>query len=441
MFMKVLLIGSGGRENAIAWKIVNSDSFKSSGSRLFVTLGNPGMKEYSESVDIAPDDFERLIDFAKEEKIELIVVGPEKPLALGITDEFEKKGFNVFGPRKNAAEIESSKIFAKKLMQKNNIPTAAFMEFSREKIDLAAEYLNSCSYPVVFKADGLASGKGVMIADNVTEGEEILKEFSSGSAFKESGNNFIAEEFLEGEEVSVFAVCDGTDFIVLPYSQDHKKISDGEKGKNTGGMGAVAPVRKFMTGELNEKIKTKVIIPVLDALKNEGRQYKGCLYCGLMIKDNEPYVIEFNCRFGDPETQAVLPLIESDFLELLNSAATNDLKNYKLEINDLNACCVVLASQGYPDSFETGRKISGTENVKDNCLLFHSATKNEYINDKEELFTAGGRVLSVVGISEKSIEDAVRTAYENADRISFENKYFRKDIGFRIVNKNGDSVN
>ncbi len=439
--MKVLLIGNGGRENAIAWKIVNSESFKKSGGRLFVTQGNPGMKEYSESVDIAPDDIKGLIEFAEEEKIELIVVGPEKPLAIGITDEFEKKGFNVFGPRKNAAEIESSKIFAKKLMQKYNIPTAPFTEFSRERIDLAGEYLKYCSYPVVFKADGLASGKGVMIADNITEGEEILREFSSGSSFKESGSNFIAEEFLEGEEVSVFAVCDGTDFIVLPFSQDHKKISDGEKGRNTGGMGAVAPVRKFMTDDLYEKIKDKIIIPVLDAMRNEGREYKGCLYCGLMIKDNEPYVIEFNCRFGDPETQAVLPLIGSDFLELLISAATNDLKNYRLEINDLNACCVVLASSGYPGKFETGKIISGTENVKDNCLIFHSATKSEYIDDREEFFTAGGRVLSVVGISEKSIEDAVRTAYENADRISFENKYFRKDIGFRIVNKNGDSVN
>lgn len=433
--MKVLLIGNGGRENAIAWKIFNSDSFRNTDSRLFVTQGNPGMEKYSESVDIAPDNIEGLIEFSVREKIELIVVGPEKPLSLGIADEFEKKGFKVFGPRKNAAEIESSKIFAKELMLRYNIPTASFREFSRERIDEAKKFLNECEFPLVFKADGLASGKGVMIAENKTEGEEILKDFYEGNSLNEAAFNFIMEEFIEGEEVSVFAICDGTNFIVLPYSQDHKKISEGEKGKNTGGMGAVAPVKKFMTEDMNEKIISKIITPVLNALKKEGREYKGCLYCGLMIKDNEPYVIEFNCRFGDPETQAVLPLIKSDFLEMLYSASTKNLKKYVPEVNDLNTCCVVLASGGYPDKFETGKKISGTEEINDNCLLFHSGTKSG--KDKEELVTAGGRVLSVVGISDKSPEDAIKEAYENVDKISFENKYFRKDIGFRIVNKNG----
>lgn len=272
---------------------------------------------------------------------------------------------------------------------------------------------------------------------NKSEGEDILKDFYEGNFLNEAAFNFIIEEFIEGEEVSVFAICDGTDFIVLPYSQDHKKISDGEKGKNTGGMGAVAPVKKFMTEDLNEKIKSKIITQVLNALKSEGREYKGCLYCGLMIKDNEPFVIEFNSRFGDPETQAVLPLIKSDFLEMLYSASTKNLKNYVLEVNDLNTCCVVIASGGYPDKFETGKKISGTEELDDNCLLFHSATKSGNDEDKEELVTAGGRVLSVVGISDTSPEEAIKSAYENVNKISFENKYFRKDIGFRIVNKNG----
>ena len=435
--MKVLLIGNGGRENAIAWKIFNSDSFRNTESRLFATQGNPGMKKYSDSVDIAPDNIEGLIKFSVRENIELIVVGPEKPLALGIADEFEKEGFKVFGPRKNAAEIESSKIFAKRLMMKYNIPTASFREFSRDSIDQAKEYLKDCKFPLVFKADGLASGKGVMIAENKSEGEDILKDFYEGNFLNEAAYNFIIEEFIEGEEVSVFAICDGTDFIVLPYSQDHKKISDGEKGKNTGGMGAVAPVKKFMTEDLNEKIISKIITPVLNALKSEGREYKGCLYCGLMIKDNEPYVIEFNCRFGDPETQAVLPLIKSDFLEMLYSASTKNLKNYVLEVNDLNTCCVVIASGGYPDKFETGKKISGTEELDDNCLLFHSGTKYGNDTEKEELVTAGGRVLSVVGISDTSPEDAIKSAYENVNKISFENKYVRKDRGFRIVNKNG----
>ena len=435
--MNVLLIGNGGRENAVAWKIFNSDSFRNTDSRLFATQGNPGMEKYSESVDIAPDNIKGLIEFSVREKIELIVVGPEKPLALGIADEFEKKGFKVFGPRKNAAEIESSKIFAKRLMMKYNIPTASFREFSRDSIDQAKEYLKDCKFPLVFKADGLASGKGVMIAENKSEGEDILKDFYEGNFLNEAAYNFIIEEFIEGEEVSVFAICDGTEFIVLPYSQDHKKISDGEKGKNTGGMGAVAPVKKFMTEDLNEKIISKIITPVLNALKSEGREYKGCLYCGLMIKDNEPNVIEFNCRFGDPETQAVLPLIKSDFLEMLYSASTKNLKNYILEVNDINTCCVVIASGGYPDKFETGKKISGTEELDDNCLLFHSATKSGIDEDKEELVTAGGRVLSVVGISDTSPEEAIKSAYENVNKISFENKYFRKDIGFRIVNKNG----
>ncbi|MBK8380799.1 MAG: phosphoribosylamine--glycine ligase [Ignavibacteria bacterium] len=333
--------------------------------------------------------------------------------------------------------MESSKIFAKSLMMKYNIPTASFREFSRDSIDQAKEYLKDCKFPLVFKADGLASGKGVMIAENIIEGEEILKDFYEGNILNDAALNFIIEEFIEGEEVSVFAICDGSEFIVLPYSQDHKKISDGEKGKNTGGMGAVAPVKKFMTEDLNEKIISKIITPVLNALKSEGREYKGCLYCGLMIKDNEPYVIEFNCRFGDPETQAVLPLIKSDFLEMLYSASTKNLKNYVLEVNDLNTCCVVIASGGYPDKFETGKKISGTEELDDNCLLFHSGTKYGNDTDKEELVTAGGRVLSVVGISDTSPEEAIKSAYENVNKISFENKYFRKDIGFRIVNKNG----
>lgn len=433
--MNVLLIGNGGRENAIAWKIVSSESFKNSDGRLFITQENPGMEYYSESADISPDKIEDLIEFAVKEKIELVVVGPEKPLAMGIADEFEKKGFKVFGPRKNAAEIESSKIFAKRLMMKYDIPTAAFREFSRDSVDHAIEYLKECKFPLVFKADGLASGKGVMIAENLIEGEDILKDFFEGNFLNEAAFDFIIEEFIEGEEVSVFAISDGTDFIVLPYSQDHKKIYDGEKGKNTGGMGAVAPVKKFMNEDLNVKIKSEIIIPVLNALKNEGREFKGCLYCGLMIRDNKPFVIEFNCRFGDPETQAVLPLIKSDFLELLFAASTKNLKNYVLEINDYNTCCIVIASGGYPDKFETGKVISGIEKIKDNCLVFHSATKHG--SDVKDIVTNGGRVISVVGISESSVNDAVRIAYENAEKIRFENSYYRKDIGFRLINKTG----
>ncbi len=241
------------------------------------------------------------------------------------------------------------------------------------------------------------------------------------------GSEFIIEEFLEGEEISVFAITDGTDYVVLPFSQDHKKILEGEKGKNTGGMGAVAPVKKFMTGELEKKIKSRIIEPVLKAMKEKGREFTGCLYCGLMIVKDEPFVIEFNCRFGDPETQAVLPLIESDFLELLLASSNRKIKDYDLRINDNYSCCVVLASKGYPGSYETGKAITGLDKTGNDSLVFQSGT----ISDRENILTAGGRVISVVGISRKSLEEAVRIAYENADKINFENKYFRRDIGFR----------
>lgn len=432
--MKVLLVGNGGRENAIAHKISESPSFKKSEGRLFTAKGNPGIGKYSELTNISPDDVNSLAEFALNEKIDLTVSGPEVPLSLGIADEFEKRGLRIFGPSKLAAEIETSKIFAKKLMKEYNIPTAGFRVFKKDETDEALEFLNGCSFPVVFKADGLAAGKGVIIAGNIQESIEILKLFSEGKNLKEAGENFIIEEYLDGEEVSVFAVCDGKDFVMLPFSQDHKRILDGEKGKNTGGMGAVAPVRKFMTEETVVKIKERIIFPVLKAMRESGREFMGCLYCGLMIVKGDPFVIEFNCRFGDPETQAVLQLIDSDFLGLLQSAAERNLKDYKLETNDKFSCCVVLTSGGYPGDFETGKKITGIEDVKGNCFVYHSGTK--FGNNENEILTDGGRVLSVTGISDKSMEEAVKIAYENAGKINFENKYFRKDIGFRQLNNN-----
>jgi phosphoribosylamine---glycine ligase len=430
------LIGNGGRENALAWKIHNSGSFIKTNSKLYNTTGNPGINKFAEPVNIQPTEINSLADFCLKEKIDFTVVGPEIPLSMGIVNEFEKNGLRIFGPCCEAAEIESSKVFAKKLMNENNIPTAKHRAFSGEDLNKAKEYFDTCSYPVVIKADGLAAGKGVIIADNFDTAMDTLKEISTNHIFGEAGINFIAEEFLEGEEVSVFVITDSQQYVILPFSQDHKKISEGEKGKNTGGMGAIAPLKKFMNEALEKKIRLKIIEPVLKALRNSGRGFRGCLYCGLMISDDEPFVIEFNCRFGDPETQAVLPLIKSDFLQLLIAASDpskSELKNYSLELNDIYTCCVVLASGGYPGKYETGKKIIGLEDVKNNSLIFHSGTKfgNDIGNDKGEIFSSGGRVLSVVGISEKSLEDAVRNAYENVDAIDFENKYYRKDIGFR----------
>lgn len=428
--MKVLIVGNGGRENAIAKRIFESESFRKDKGRMFYTAENPGMEKYCEPVNIKPDDINSLVSFSLENKIDFTVVGPEIPLSLGIADEFIKSGLKIFGPQKNAAEIESSKIFAKNLMLENNIPTAKYKTFSKEKITEAIDFLNDSKFPVVFKADGLAAGKGVVIIKNVTEAKELLEDFSGNKTLINTGSEFIIEEFLEGEEVSVFAVCDWTDYVLLPFSQDHKKISEGERGNNTGGMGAVAPVKKFMTETLIEKIKNRIIEPVLNALNNSGRNYKGCLYCGLMISDNNPYVIEFNCRFGDPETQAVLPLIKSDFLELLKSSAEGRIKDYIPEIHDNYSCSVVIASGGYPGNYETGKEIEGLEMEDKDCIIFHSGTKH---GNQGKILTNGGRVLTVTGISGESVSGARDIAYERIRKIKFENMYFRKDIGFRQI--------
>ena len=430
--MKILLIGNGGRENALAWKIFNSVSFQETKSRLYNTIGSPGINEFAGPVDINPSDTEKLISFVKKEGIDFTVVGPELPLSAGIVNEFGKNGLKIFGPSKEAAEIESSKIFSKKLMSDNNVPTARYKDFSGKNINEAKEFLRSCKYPVVIKADGLAAGKGVIIADNIEEAIETIELVSLKNIFGEAGNSFIIEEFLEGEEVSVFVITDGRDYRILPFSQDHKKIYDGDKGKNTGGMGAVAPLKKFMKEETTAKIKTRIIEPVLKALTDSGREFKGCLYCGLMMVKDEPLVIEFNCRFGDPETQAVLPLIKSDFLQLLLASAGNGMGNYKLEINDSFACCVVMASEGYPDDYKKEKEITGFENdnKNENSIVFHSGTK---FTGDGKVVSSGGRVLSVVGISDVSMEEALKNCYERISGIEFVNKYFRRDIGGKQI--------
>ncbi len=431
--MKILLIGNGGRENAIAWRIVTSPSFQRESSKMFCTLGSPGIDHYAESIDIKPTEISKLIDFVKENGIDFTVVGPEIPLADGIVDEFVKNDLKIFGPTKAAARIESSKKYAKELMKSHGIPTAEFRTFNKESLSEAKGYLESINYPVVIKADGLAAGKGVIIAQNFEEATATVDSFIKENVFGESGWNFVIEEFLQGNEVSLFVITDGVDYVVLPSAQDHKKINDEDEGKNTGGMGAYCPADKFMDEELLSEIKEVIIDKTLFALSEDGSKFKGCLYAGLIIDDTKkPNVIEFNCRFGDPETQAVLPMIKSDFLEMLIASSEGRMGKYKLQSEEGYCVCIVLASEGYPDEFEKGKVISGLNDVDKDCLVFHAGTKNGI--GSGEVLSNGGRVLNVVARGE-TLKDAIDKAYRNADIIKFDNKYHRKDIGYRSLEK------
>jgi phosphoribosylamine--glycine ligase len=435
--MKILLIGNGGREHAIAYSIVNSDSFIKSGSKLFCTTGSVGLNLLAEPVNIKPSDIKGIVNFALNEGIELVVAGPELPLSLGLADELRAKGIKVFGPDKLAAEIESSKIFSKNLMQSAGVPTAEFRSFKAGEEALAFKFINEINYPCVIKADGLAAGKGVIIANNEEDARKTILSFTEEKIFGDAGSGFVIESYLQGYEVSLFAVTDGENYILLPPSQDHKRIGEGDTGKNTGGMGAYSPLSERQIDDtLTKKIENKIIIPVLKEMKRIGRKYTGCLYCGLMITEvkgeKEPFVIEFNCRFGDPETQAVLPLIKSDFLELLMSSVENRIESYKPEFHDKYSCCVIMASGGYPDGYETGKIITGLDKISVDCIVFHSGTKKD---ESGRIITAGGRVLGVTALSSESHKHAIELCYKNVGLIDFENCYYRRDIGYRVLEK------
>ncbi|MGB9696983.1 MAG: phosphoribosylamine--glycine ligase [Ignavibacteria bacterium] len=432
--MKILIVGNGGRESAIAYQIFHSPSFIDTKSKLYITVGNPGVNSIAEPVPIAPTDIKALVNYALDNKIDFTVVGPEQPLANGIVDEFIANGLRIFGPSKSAARIESSKIFAKNLMAKYSIPTAKFQTFSHSTLKEADELLRHSNYPLVIKADGLAAGKGVVIAQSYEDARKTIEDFTRLKVFGSAGEYFVVEEFLQGYELSLFILTDGNNFVCLPYAQDHKKVGEKDTGKNTGGMGAYAPADVFVDETLNDKIQSRIVSPILNAMASEGITYTGCLYCGLMIINNEPYVIEFNCRFGDPETQVVLPLIKSDFLELLLRTADRTLSEYKLSIENNYAFCVILASNGYPDKYETGFEVTGLDQCNESCLIFHSGTKSS--NNK--IITSGGRVLSVVGLSKNTMREAKDSAYNCVQKIHFKNKYYRRDIGFRYFEKIGD---
>jgi phosphoribosylamine--glycine ligase len=419
--MNVLLIGSGGREHALALALNKSKKL----NKLFCAPGNTGTKNLGENVnlDIYSND---LIDFCRINDISLVVIGPEQPLVDGISDKLRANGIKVFGPNQNAAEIEGNKAFSKNLMRNYGIPTAQFQVFTKSAHKIALNYLKSISYPTVIKASGLAAGKGVVICNDYKSAEKTLKEYFEDEIFGDSGKTVVIEEFLEGEEASIFAITDGDRFIILPASQDHKRALDGDKGKNTGGMGAYAPA-KIIDSKLLEEIKSKIIRPTLKALYDENRKYIGCLYAGIILTKNGPKVIEFNCRFGDPEAQVVLPLLEGDILKLFYSAASEKLDINSVKYNGCTSVCVVAVSKGYPDNYEKGFEIKGINKFSDseNIIVYHAGTKDE--NDK--IVTNGGRVLGITSVvNSDNLKLAKKEAYKALSKIRFKGITFRKDI-------------
>lgn len=421
--MNILVIGSGGREHALVWKLWQS----SHTTKVYCYPGNAGIAETADLPPLKAMDNEALLRFAQEEKIDLTVVGPEQPLVEGIVDMFEACGLKIFGPTKLAAELEGSKVFAKEFMRIHKIPTAEFFTFDQDRYDNARQCLCEMSYPVVLKADGIVAGKGVMICETKEQALQALDAMMQDKIFGESGSKVVVEECLTGEEVSVLALTDGKDFVALPSSQNHKRILDSDQGKNTDGMGAYAPA-PIMTEELLDKIKRAIIRPTLQGMEKDRRRYKGCLCVELMITESGPKVLEYNCRFGDPETQVVLPLLDSDLVELLLQIASRKLTTTKINLKKQTAVCVVIASGGYPDTYETGKKILGLDDAaaESDVILFHAGTKKE----KKGIVTAGGRVLDVTAIGPgNDLEQTIEKAYRAVGKITFDGAYYRSDIG------------
>ncbi len=416
--MNVLVVGGGGREHAIAWKLSQSQSVQ----KVFCAPGNAGTAGLAENVPISPENIPALADFAVRQKIDVTVVGPDKPLAIGIADFFEDKGLKVFGPKKEAAEIESSKVFCRRLMKEASVPQPGFKVF--ENADEAVNFVKNKGAPVVVKADGLALGKGVIVAENEVQAVDAINKIMVEKVFGESGNRVLLEEKLSGQEASFLCFVDGKHVLPLATAQDYKRAFDGDNGPNTGGMGAYTPT-PFMDFELESKVIKEIMQPAVDSLRNHGREFKGILYAGLMISEGKPRLIEFNARFGDPETQAVLPRLITDIMKPINASIHGELDRVELEWKNSAASCVVLASGGYPEKFETGKTISGLNIVKaqTNSMVFHAGTR--FVNGK--ILTAGGRVLNVVGLG-KTVAESVNAAYNAIKKIHFENMFYRKDI-------------
>jgi phosphoribosylamine--glycine ligase len=425
--MKVLVVGSGGREHAVAWKISQSTRVE----KVFAAPGNDGFGDIAESVSIKSEDFPRLADFVDKYKIDFTVVGPELPLTLGIVDKFEEWGFKIFGPSKGAAEIEGSKAFAKEFMKKHHIPTGDYKIFTdRNK---AIKYLRDRGAPVVIKASGLAAGKGVTVAKDIETAFQAVDHIMVEQIFGKAGTEIVIEEYLEGEEVTILAFTDGKTVLPLLPSQDHKPLLDGDHGPNTGGMGAYAPA-PIVGEEMLSRIEGEILKPVVMGLADEGRSYKGVLYAGLIMTGDGPKVIEFNCRFGDPEAQAILPLLNIDLMDVITAVSEGRLEHIELNESNRAAACVVLASKGYPGSYDKGIVIEGLEDVSklEDVILFHAGTRSE----DQKYLTNGGRVLGVTGLGD-GLEEAIQTAYSAVEKIQFEGMYYRKDIGAKGLSNVG----
>ncbi|MBL0331510.1 MAG: phosphoribosylamine--glycine ligase [Chlorobi bacterium] len=420
--MSVLILGSGGREHALAWKISQSNKLK----KLYCSPGNPGISKYAELISINIENPQEVVELSKKLGIDLVVIGPETPLSLGVADELRKEGILVFGPNKSAARLEWDKSFSKDFMFRNSIPTAKSKTFSSADIDDAIIYLQNHKLPVVIKASGLAAGKGVVIAQSTLEAIYTVKDMLTGSVFGEAGEVVVIEEFMTGEEASIFVITDGDNYVTLASAQDHKRVGDGDTGLNTGGMGAYAPA-PIVTQSVLEKIKLDIIEPVIKGMRNEGNIYVGCLYVGLMIEDEIPRVVEFNCRFGDPETQVVLPILDNDLLELFFHAANCSL-NPNINVTSTGvAASVAIASIGYPGEYTKGIVITGIEKAeKLGAIVFQAGTKNE----KGLLLSNGGRVLNVTAFNKNSdLNIVLETVYNAISEINFEGGFYRKDIG------------
>ena len=415
--MKVCVIGNGGREHALAWRLSISPSV----TKVYAIPGSAAMSDCAELVGIDWQQSDHLISFLKDNQVDLVVVGPEAPLVAGLADTLNKAGIPVFGPSKAAAQLEGSKVFAKDVMKKYNIPTAAYGVF--HNVDEAKEFIAQTGAPIVVKADGLAAGKGVVVAMTIEEANAAVEDMLSGNRFGEAGSTVVIEEFMEGEEASLLAFVDGKTVVPMIASQDHKRIFDGDKGPNTGGMGTYAPA-PVLTAALRDEAMKTILEPMVAAIENEGMPYVGCLYAGLMITPQGPKVVEFNARFGDPETQVVLPLLDGDLGQIMMACATGTLTADMVKWKDSSAACVILASKGYPETSSKGDVIHGDIKQHDTTIVFHSGTKlmgDEYV-------TNGGRVLGVVGLG-KDLRTALDRAYGRIEHIDFEGMQYRTDIG------------
>lgn len=414
--MKILVVGGGGREHAICWKL----SKEANVDKIYCAPGNAGISNVAQCIDIQDSDIENLLKFAKENKIDLTIVGPEIPLVAGIVDKFEKEGLKIFGPNKKCAQLEGSKAFSKDFMIRHNLPTAKYKEYT--DLDEAISEIDSFGYPVVIKADGLAAGKGVVISENREDAITTLKEMMSDKKFGNAGDKIVVEEFLTGIETSILAFVDNDTIVPMVSSKDHKKVFEGETGLNTGGMGTFSP-SEIYTEKLAKEVQEKILDKTLEGFKKDNLNYKGILFVGLMITEDGPKILEYNVRFGDPETQSVLFRLDTDLNKIISEILDNNLKNIEINYSKEEAICVMLTSGGYPENYEKGKVISGLENLDSDIVVFHSGTKF----DNENIVTNGGRVIGITAKG-KTVKEAGEKVYENIKKINFEKMHYRKDI-------------